>query len=86
MSSFNDNNTSLGEFKRPATPEYKLVEKACVTTTNFNPFTTLSLDLSTITITIVRLTFLRSLCHHTLLILVNYLTTVATFLSQLQII
>ena len=80
MSSFNDDNTSLGEFKRPATPKYELVEKAYITITNFNPFAILSLDLSTVTITIVRPTFLRSLCYYIPLVLVNYLTTITTFL------
>lgn len=85
MSSFDDNNTGLGEFKRPATPEYEPVEKARVTTTDFNPFTTLSLDLSTVTTTTIRPAFLRSLRYYTLLALVNHPTTVTTFPSQLQI-
>ena len=80
MSSFDDNNTSLSGFKRPTTPEYELVEKARVTTTDFNSFTTLSLDLSIVTTIVIRPTFLCSLCYYTLLVLVNYLTTITTFL------
>ena len=85
MSSFDDDDTGLGGFKRPATPEYEPVEKARVTATDFNPFAALGLDPSTVTAAAVRPAFLRSLRHRTPLALVNHPTTAAAFPSQLQI-